>query len=148
MPGKGPPPKPPEQRQRRNKVTTLELVAEDHPAKPPALGPRYRFEGKQHRWLPSTRTWWRTWTTSPQAALFTKTDWESLRRLAPLIDRYLRGAIDPRILSEIRLTEGALGATPADRQRLGWKIVEAASAPEDPRRRARKDPRRRLSVVR
>jgi hypothetical protein len=141
MGGRGPTPKDPTKlRGHRKPPPTLELVADAHPVKPPALGSGYRFEGKQHRWLPGTRSWWKTWRESPQAQMFSATDWRRLQLLAPIVDRYLRTS-DPRLMSEIRLGEANLGATPADRARLHWQIVEAPGPPKDPRRRARRDPR-------
>lgn len=75
----------------------------------------------------ATVAWWDAWVDSPQAHLFTATDWQTLLRLAPLVKLY-QSKPTPQLASEIRQTEAKLGATVADRDRLGWKI----NAPDAP----------------
>jgi len=98
----------------------------------------------------ATRAWYRTWARSPQALRFAATDWQRLHMLAGLVERYFA---DPskELMSEIRLNEAKLGATPEDRMRLRWRIVDQADKQEEaarPRRRSRQrsDPRHLAAV--
>ena len=95
--------------------------------------------------LPQTHAWWQAWVDSPQAAFFAATDWQTLLRLAPLVDAYWVKP-SPQIAAEIRQTEAKLGATAADRDRLGWKIEEPAAEGEQAQAsagaRSRPDPRK------
>lgn len=79
---------------------------------------------------PTTRAWWRSWVTSPQAPLFTVTDWMRLRLLALLVDAYVREPTPSR-LAEIRQTEAKYGATPEDRLRLRWRFKDAGEPDDD-----------------
>ncbi|MFP3990662.1 hypothetical protein U9R90_24995 [Streptomyces sp. E11-3] len=126
MAGHGPPPS--ERKVRRNadafedQAVTVEADSELH-------GPEL-----EHAKLygPRTRAWYETWRRAPQAAAFVGTDWQRLQMLAPLVDAYW---LEPstKLLAEIRLNEGLLGATHADRLRARIKIEqpkpERAQAP-------------------
>ena len=68
------------------------------------------------RYGTETLRWYNTWTSSPQAAVFTPTDWQRLHMLAALVDAYWR-APSVGLMSEIRLNESLLGATSVDRVR-------------------------------
>ena len=90
---------------------------------------------------PQTVAWWEAWCASPQTEFFAATDWQTLLRLAPLVDGFF---VKPsaQAAAEIRQTEAKLGGTAADRDRLGWKI----ESPEEPKqargsRVLRPDPR-------
>ena len=141
MAGRGPIPKDPEKRVRRNKVPdSVELEAGktgDAPPLPGADG--YREE---------TRVWYRTWCESPQGTQFVATDWQRLHMLAPLVDAFFDQAAPAdqrqRLLGEIRLNEQRLGATPEDRQRLRWNLRPPAVTPERKPSRRRSDPRLKL----
>jgi len=144
---RGPIPKDPEKRARRNatiEMTTLGTVAVKNAPKLPT--------GKKY--LKATKDWFETWRRSPQASQFSKTDWQRLIMLAPLIDLYFR-APTKELFAEIRKTEADLGATVADRQRLRWVIpagtvsappTEEPTAPK-PRTRRKPDPRANLRLV-
>lgn len=118
MAGRGPAPKDPEKRVRRNKEQRTTLPAA------PTAGYRDMPTGE---WAPATRAWWEAWCRSPQAARFTETAWQRLVMLVPLVERFWRG--DVRVLTEIRLNESLLGATPQDLQRLRWDLEEAEAKP-------------------
>ncbi len=144
MSGKGPVPKDASRRQRRNSTPgTVELDAGARAKRPPALPPR---AGRGRKWSAATRRWYEVWRRSPQATLFTATDWQRLHMLAELIEAYYYEP-SKELLAEIRLNEAKLGATPEDRQRLRWEIAagedEAAEKKRAPSRR--KDPR--LSLI-
>jgi hypothetical protein len=96
----------------------------------------------------ATRAWYRVWTRSPQSEHFTATEWQRLAMLAHLIDRFYSDP-DPKLLTEIRMNEQLLGATPADRRRLGWDDRRPASVTqvvddEAAKRRAARDAKLRL----
>jgi hypothetical protein len=140
---RGPLPKDPEKRQRRNaSPATVEIPADARAVRVPALP-----GSKNYR--PEVRRWYRTWSRSPQASLFTETDWQRLHMTAQLVDEYYRRP-SAALLAEIRANETKLGATPDDRQRLRWSIVddeEAAPAETVTRSRRKPDPRRHLTAV-
>ncbi|MEU1881880.1 hypothetical protein ABZ470_31630 [Streptosporangium sp. NPDC020072] len=75
-------------------------------------------------WLPATLTWWDTWIRSPQAHMFTVTDWAFLVETAYIADAFYGGNLT--VAGELRLRVGKLGATPEDRQRLRLQF-----APDD-----------------
>lgn len=106
MAGSGPPPNP--NRRRRNTDTYADVAAyvEDDGA---VRGPEPDAD-----WSSGVRAWWDTWRRAPQAKTFLGTDWQRLRMLAPLVERYM-SAPDKGILAEIRLNESLLGATHVDR---------------------------------
>jgi hypothetical protein len=135
----GPKPKDASKRARANAETfpTVELNHDQAPKKARSLPGASKLTA-------ATRRRWRTWATSPQAALFLETDWLVLERLAKLWDAFERG--DVGVAGEIRLTEAKLGATTEDRLRLRWRLAEAKSGEERPAAvrkssRGRKDPR-------
>lgn len=144
MAGRGPAPKDPEKRQRRNEDTipTTELAPDAKPNRAPAL-PGARLLSA------ATRRWYRTWATSPQAVVFVATDWQRLHMLAPLVEAYFA---EPKqtLLAEIRLNEQLLGATVVDRQRARMRITAEPSsggaARRGPAGRSRPDPRRLAAV--
>jgi len=91
-----------------------------------------------------TIAWWDAWVGSPQVEFFAATDWQTLLRLAPLVEMYFK---EPKaqLAAEIRQTEAKLGATAADRDRLGWKITPPVEPEpgDEAGARDRPDPRRR-----
>lgn len=129
MGSRGVPPKDPSKRQRRNKPPELEEL----PRRFDGEVPRLQRRPGGGRWLPTTRRWYDTWATSPQAAGFGSTDWSRVQMLASLVDAYWRevakdepsSTVMVRLLGEIRLNEAKLGATVEDRNRLRWKLPEA-----------------------
>jgi hypothetical protein len=147
MGSRGPAPKDPDKRQRRNKPPEPEELPEAHTGPAPALPRRSKY-------LQITRDWYDAWARSPQAAGFGVTDWHRLQMLAPLVDAYWREP-KPSLMAEIRQNESKLGATVEDRQRLRWRLPGAspiAPAEDDtptapPRRRRQgrggRDPRLR-----
>lgn len=90
---------------------------------------------------PQTKAWWDSWLASPQTAAFTPTDWQTLVRCAFLVDSFYLGPT-AQLAAEIRQVESKLGATVADRDRLGWKVDRpAADEPEPEPKATRADPR-------
>jgi hypothetical protein len=118
---RGPAPKDPAKRQRRNAPTfaTTVIAADARAVDPPELLPG--------DWHSETLHWWRTWCSSPQASLFLSTDWCALQLVAHHVESYWRSTDGREIvglLAEIRRWESKFGATVADRARLRW-VIEA-----------------------
>ncbi|GAA2665300.1 phage terminase small subunit [Nonomuraea recticatena] len=67
-------------------------------------------------WAPATLRWWETWTHSPQAHMFTATDWMFLIETAFIANAFFSGNL--AVASELRLRVAKFGATPEDRARL------------------------------
>lgn len=138
---KGPLPKPPELRSRRNRVSTAaRLPLEGRSGRIPEL-PRGR------KWTPATRSWWRTIWRAPMASEYIAADVPGLLLLAALREEFARSP-RPTLAGEIRQWEGRFGLSPADRRRLQWSVrrVETAHQPSPPSWPVR-DPRSVLRVL-
>lgn len=115
MAGNGPPPS--ENKRRRNADPLADhalSVQADEEVHGPDL-PHADLYGAR------TVTWYETWRRAPQAAAFVGTDWQRLQMLAPIVDAYFKEP-STKLLAEIRLNEGLLGATHADRLRARIKV--------------------------
>lgn len=128
MAGRGPAPKDPSQRRRRNAdpvpKTTLPAGDSDElhgPDLPTGI-----------EWPQPTRQWWETWRRSPQAASFTSTDWDFLSDTALLHARFWEG--DSKAAAELRLRVAKFGATPEDRARLRMQIEDPPEKSEGERK--------------
>lgn len=105
---KGPAPKDPTQRRRRNIDPTPTTVIEiDGLTYGPELPEKYL-------WHEQTVAWWNTWRTCAGASNFTSTDWDFLLDTALLHTQMWNGE---NTAAEIRLRVCKMGATPEDRQR-------------------------------
>jgi hypothetical protein len=133
MAGRGPAPKDPAKRARRN-ATPPQTVLEFRPAVQPELPEGFP-------WPDRTRSWWRAWGESPQASLFSETDWEFLYDTALLhatawssAERAVRSGekIDTSHHCELRLRVAKFGATIEDRARL--RITFATADEKDAQR--------------
>jgi hypothetical protein len=135
MAGRGVPPKPADQRRRRNAVPETVAVAEDGLERGPEL--------PAGDWPMVTLAWWATWRRSPQAQTFTATDWDFLLDTALLHAELWRG--ERSVAAELRLRVAKFGATPEDRMRLrlAVKVPDAEVAPP-PVRRASSQRRARI----
>lgn len=125
MAGRGPAPKPKEQRRRRNADPVAEVPLSSDGS---LRGPTLNTATGTAAWSKQTKSWWETWRRSPQSAVFLETDWQRLAMLAPLVEQYWQNP-ESKILSEIRLNEERLGATVVDRQRARMKVEEPKDAP-------------------
>lgn len=110
--------------------------------KPPSSAPELPYADE---YTARTRRWYAAWCAAPQAQLFLISDWSRLHMLAPLVDDYFREPA-PGKLAEIRNNESKLGATPEDRLRLRWRMVqneveEDAIERKPEAKRKRSDPR-------
>lgn len=124
MAGRGPAPKDPSRRARRNADPVATLVLEYRKVDSPPLPADFD-------WHPRTVLWWASWTESAQAATFGPTDWAYLIDTARIHHELWSG--DLRVAAELRLRSGKFGATPEDRARLRWRTEEPPeAAPEAP----------------
>lgn len=137
MAGRGPAPKDPDQRRRRNASGPMTVVIAD---------------GQQHgdplpdgfEWPDATLAWWETWRTCAQASTFTETDWSFLLDTAVLHAEFWMG--NRALAGELRLRAAKFGATPEDRARLKIEIgdPDTLTAPTRLKTKAAKSRRERL----
>lgn len=124
MAGRGPAPKDPNRRVRRNAdqgppTTILRFEEAAQPELPELPG------GEE--WSGRTQDWWNMWAESPQAELFGSTDWDFLLDTA-LIHNDVWGYLNFDRLPELRIRVAKFGATPEDRARLRMQFAEADEA--------------------
>lgn len=116
MAGRGPAPKNPAARRRRNAdPVPTQVVVEDDEVRGPDLPDEFE-------WPSATVRWWETWRRSAQAQTFTATDWEFLLDTALLHASFWSG--EAGVGAELRLRVAKFGATPEDRARLRLQIGE------------------------
>lgn len=113
MAGRGPAPKDPSQRRRRNPQPAETVVVSDGEPVGPELP-------ESVDWPDATLDWWDTWRRSAQAREFTDTDWSFLLDTAFLHMKFWDG--NTQVAAELRLRAAKFGATPEDRARLRLSI--------------------------
>ncbi|RKN40945.1 hypothetical protein [Streptomyces hoynatensis] len=129
MAGRGPAPKDPKRRARRNADAQQQTVLRFEQAEPPEL-PTLQVEqdGKlvEFTWPHRTVEWWEMWKASPQAEHFSSTDWDFLLDTALVHARFWTGNLAAG--AELRLRVAKFGATPEDRARLRMQFAQADEA--------------------
>lgn len=130
MAGRGPAPKDPSTRARRNRAPEMRVIAAEPVAQPalPTIEVEKDGELVEFVWPARTLEWWRMWAESPLSAEFTSTDWSELMDTALLHARFWRG--DVKQAGELRLRVAKFGATPEDRARLKITFAAANEAEE------------------
>lgn len=133
MAGRGPAPKDPATRRRRNKPATpaVEVVPDDELRGPELPDVLCDEAGLRVEWHPRTRQWWETWRRSPQAATFIETDWDFLVDTA-LMHHTMWAKGRWEFAAELRLRAAKFGATPEDRLRLRLKVTDPGAGKECP----------------
>lgn len=120
MAGRGPAPKDPAKRRRRNTPTVpTTVVTPDDVLRGPELP-----DGQE--WPERTRAWWHTWRCSAQAQTMTDTDWDFLLDTALLHAAMWLG--NGAVAAELRLRVAKFGATPEDRARLRIQVSDDVPA--------------------
>lgn len=119
MAGRGPAPKDPDRRARRNNPTAGFRVITAAPVPQPEIP-------ESVDWHPRTLEWWSMWGASPLAAEFTATDWSELLDAALIHTAFWSG--DLKLAGELRLRVAKFGATPEDRARLRIQFAAADQA--------------------
>lgn len=140
MAGRGPAPKDPDDRVRRNKpnVTT---VAHDGRLRGPALP-----DVMDEPWHKATLKWWENLRRSPQSLTWIQTDWDFLTDTALMHHQmWARGRWD--FAAELRLRTAKFGITPRDRQDMGLKIEQPATKSSTKGRGTVTDINTRLSQI-
>lgn len=143
MPGRGPAPKDPSKRARRNADVVQLRVVEAVAAPKPDL-PEFEVEttvdGESVMvpfvWPTATRGWWAMLDAHPLKDEFTDLDWSYLLDTALLHAQYWRG--QTKHAGELRLREAKYGFTPEDRLRLRLQFAQTASAEVDTARKVSK----------
>lgn len=130
MAGRGPAPKDPSKRARRNKPADVRVIHAEPVAQPdlPTFEVEEDGELVEFVWPARTQDWWQMWADSPLSAEFTSTDWSELLDTALLHARFWRG--DKTVAPELRLRVAKFGATPEDRARLRITFAQADEADE------------------
>lgn len=131
MAGRGPAPKPSDQRARRNSDPVPLRVLIATVTEQPEL-PAVRPSGEP--WPVQTVEFWRMWLESPLSADFTSSDWSFLLDTAVLHADFWSG--ESRVAGELRQRVAKFGATPEDRARLRITFAAADEAEEKPARQA------------
>lgn len=131
----GPPPKPPELRQRRNRPASRALLpAETQPITERPRLPACPNEGNWHK---MAKQWWKDVWESPLKQELLRADLGALFRLVVLVDLYWK-TLSLNVAKELRLLEREFGLTPLARRRLEWSVAQAEDAKDKrERRRAR-----------
>lgn len=131
MGGRGPAPKDPDRRARRNKDAVAQTVLRFEAAAAPDL-PTFQIQEDgelvEFQWPLQTIVWWEMWKASPQAEHFGSTDWSVLLDTALVHARFWMGNLS--LGAELRLRVQKFGATPEDRARLRMQFAEADAADE------------------
>lgn len=141
MAGRGPQPKDPSKRARRNgdpvPLRALPLQRASQPDLPECMP-------NGEPWPEQTRTWWAQWRGSALSVDFTSDDWAELLDTAVLHGSFWSG--DLKVASELRLRVAKYGRTPEDRARL--RITFATADEADEKRRRPKSSRERYKGLR
>lgn len=130
MAGRGPAPKHPDERRRRNADGELTVVEWDGQTHGPELPESFE-------WPAATRQWWLTWRRAAQSQTFTDTDWSFLLDTAVLHAEFWLG--DRSVAAELRLRAAKFGATPEDRARLKIEVGKPPEMPARPKSGSRRE---------
>jgi hypothetical protein len=133
--GRGPAPKDPSKRRRRNAAEPETVITPDDELRGPelpegVLGVNTKT-GELTEWHPMTLLWWKTWRESAQAQTFTDTDWAFLIDTA-LMHHSMWDKGQWTLAAEVRLRAAKFGATPEDRARLKLKVDDPMPARQAP----------------
>ncbi len=136
MAGRGPAPKDPSKRRRRNAAEPETTITPDDELRGPELpaGVLGEEDGEPVQWHPMTQLWWDSWRGSAQAQTFVQTDWLFLIDTA-LMHHTMWAKGRWEFASEVRLRAAKFGATPEDRARLKLKVDDPTNAPQKPAQR-------------
>jgi hypothetical protein len=145
--GRGPAPKDPSTRVRRNNPRSNERVILITPSGQPDMpdtmpGDPTADEGTP--WPRETGLWWNMWAEHPLASEFTASDWLFLKDTAVLHGRFWYG--DVSVAGELRLRVAKFGATPEDRARL--RVQFAVADKSEAEAAAKKPPAAKKSTTR
>lgn len=134
--GRGPAPKDPGKRARRNKEVIPSRVVVLTPFGKPEL-PHFSItialdgmiSTQEFVWPEATVQWWEMLDSHPLVAEFSGSDWSYLLDTARIHAAFWLGNIT--LAGELRLREAKYGFTPEDRLRLRWQVATTAGAEAD-----------------
>jgi hypothetical protein len=130
MAGRGPAPKDPSQRARRNKPSgpDFRVIVADPVDQPDLPTVMVEEDGElvEFVWPAVTQHWWAMWRESPLSSEFTASDWSFLLDTALLHAKFWSGSSSAG--AELRLRVAKFGATPEDRARLRIQFAQADEA--------------------
>ena len=136
MAGRGPAPKDPNKRARRNgDPVALRVLTAEPMAQPPLPDFDVQIEvdgdlvSQSFAWPARTREWWQMWADSPLSGDFTSTDWSELLDTALIHAQFWNGNV--KVAGELRLRVAKFGATPEDRARRRIAFASAEMAEDD-----------------
>lgn len=136
MAGRGPAPKDPSKRARRNADPVPIRAVVVTPGEKPEL-PEFSvtvevdgmISSQQFRWPEATREWWAALDHHPLVGEFTGLDWQYLLDTARIHAAFWMGNLG--LAAELRLREAKYGFTPEDRLRLRWQVASTVGAEAD-----------------
>jgi hypothetical protein len=132
----GPAPKKPEDRARRNKPPTADLVLPAEGYQGPT--PEWPMPGRNYA---ADRELWATLWHTPQAAAWIRLGPGAVRVVARYVQLCRQAGTDWHLNAEVRQLEDRLGLNPLAMRRLGWDIVqpdiEGAAVPRESGRKSR-----------
>lgn len=140
MAGRGPAPKDPSRRVRRNAdVVPLRVVEVERADQPelPEFDVQVQVDGEffseRFVWPEVTRRWWALLGSHPLVHDFTEPDWQFLLDTARIHAAFWNG--DVKLGPELRLREAKYGFTPEDRLRLRLQFAQTNEAEDRVERR-------------
>lgn len=123
MAGMGPPPKPADQRRRRNKPLELTVLPREGRDGPAPKWPLSRMQAGE------AAAWTEVWCT-PQAVEWDELGWvRTVARYVRVLVASEKPDASTAVLSECRQMEDRLGLTPMAMLRLRWSIGEPEATP-------------------
>lgn len=139
MAGRGPAPKDPSARARRNDKDSVRVVRTS-PGRQPSLD---TVIGKKNPitdqpWHAASRRLWKELGTHPTTAKLLPAQWSSLARAVAADDAFLRG--ETKLASEARLRLGKFFIDPDDVLRGKFHFVPEGEVPQDPEPEPTPDP--------
>ncbi len=134
---RGPLPKDPALRQRRNKAATRATLRVEGEARKRA--PRLPERGEGLEWHRLTRAWWQDVWHSPMSREYLDADVHGLYRLAVLVDKFWLKP-SATLAQTIAAQEQRFGLSPLDRRRLEWIVERAEAERRKPARQATSQP--------
>ena len=126
---RGPAPKDPALRQRRNKAPSVAVL----PAHVDVPVPAMPVRAKGDEWHPLAVEFWQRMWTSPMAVKYLDADRNGQLVLLELVDQFWKKP-NHLVAKEIRQHAIGYGLNPLDRNRLQWKVEEEGPKKAEPQK--------------
>ena len=128
MAGRGPAPKPPEQRRRYNQPARNEWV-ELKPLGKPALGALPRRTAHEGPWSSRTKAAWAAWRQDPATGMYGPAEIQAMIDLAYVYERWVRDET-AALAAELRQRQDILGLSPKGKQDRRWRPPSTGAVEE------------------